>query len=140
MIFNTEKYQQTWEDIKQLALTRLDLLKVDLLGKVAKIAGLVLFALALILLVFAVISFGCLALIYTLAQTLPMWASALIVTGLWLLIMIGIIAFRNQLFFNPMLAAISAILFASPDGQAAVSKQQSAISKQQADGKEVRDE
>ena len=131
MIFNTEKYQQTWEDIKQLALTRLDLLKVDLLGKVAKIAGLVLFALALILLAFAVISFGCLALVYALAQSLPMWASALIVTGVWLLIMLGIIAFRDRLFFNPMLAAISAILFASPDEQA---------KQKQPEGKEVRDE
>jgi len=131
MIFNTEKYQQTWEDIKQLALTRLDLLKVDLLGKVAKIAGLVLFALALILLAFAVISFGCLALVYALAQSLPMWASALIVTGVWLLIILGIIAFRDRLFFNPMLAAISAILFASPDEQA---------KQKQPEGKEVRDE
>jgi hypothetical protein len=146
MIFDTEKYQQTWEDIKQLAFTKLDLLKVDLLGKVAKIAGLILFALALILLVFAVISFGCLALIYALAQTLPMWASALIVTALWLLIMIGIVVFRNQLFFNPMLAAISAILFApSDDSQQACCSParptaQAGEAPAPAEGKEVRHE
>lgn len=115
MIFDTEKYQQTWEDIKQLAFTKLDLLKVDFLGKTAKIAGLILFALALILLVFAVISFGCIALIFAIGQALPMWASALIVVGLWLLIMIGAIVFRNQLFFNPILAAISSILFAEQE-------------------------
>lgn len=135
MIFDTEKYQQTWEDIKQLASTKLDLLKVDFLGKAANIAGLILFALALILLVFAVISFGCIALIFAIGQALPMWASALIVVGLWLLIMVGAIVFRDRLFFNPMLAAISSILFAeSEDSKPADSTGLAPT------GKEVRDE
>ena len=112
MIFDTEKYQQTWADIKQFASTQFDLFKVGVLEKAAKIVGLILFALALILLLFAVISFGCLALIFAIGQALPMWASALIVVGLWLLIMISAIIFREKLFINPMLAAISAILFA----------------------------
>ena len=110
-MFDSEKYQQTWADIKQFASTKFDLLKIDFLEKAAKIAGLILFALVLILLLFAVISFGCFALIFALGQTLPMWASALIVMALWLLIMIGAIVFRQKLFINPMLVAISSILF-----------------------------
>ena len=111
-MFDSEKYQQTWADIKQYAFTQFDLFKVGFLEKAAKIIGLLLFALALILLLFAVISFGCLALIFAIGQTLPMWASALIVVGLWLLIMACAIIFRDKLFINPILAAISAILFA----------------------------
>ena len=110
-MFDSEKYQQTWADIKQFASTKFDLLKIDFLEKAARIVGLILFALAIILLLFAVISFGCLALIFAIGQTLPMWASTLIVVGLWLLIMTGAIVFRNQLFIYPILAAISSILF-----------------------------
>ena len=142
MIFDSPKYQQTWADIKQYALTQFDLFKVGFLEKAAKIVGLILFALVLVLLLFAVISFGCLALIFALGQALPMWASALIVVALWLLIMIGAIVFREKLFINPMLAAISAILFAPTNGakQSEVSNQPSAVSPQPAEGKEVRHE
>ena len=114
-MFDSDKYQQTWADIKQFASTKFDLLKVGFLEKAAKIVGLILFALVLILLLFAVVSFGCFALIFALGQTLPMWASALIVVALWLLIMTGAIVFRQQLFINPMLAAISSILFEPTD-------------------------
>lgn len=142
MIFDTSNYQQTWADIKQLASTKFDLIRVGLLEKLAKIAGLVLFALAIILLLFAIISFGCLSLIYAIGQTLPMWAAALIVVTLWLLIMIGAIAFRKQLFINPMIAAISAILFAPMDdtNKPAVSNQPAAEQTQPTEGKEVRHE
>lgn len=133
-MFDSDKYQQTWADIKQFASTKFDLLKIDFLEKAAKIVGLILFALVLILLLFAVVSFGCFALIFALGQTLPMWASALIVMALWLLIMIGAIVFRQQLFINPMLAAISAILFEPADKQ----PQQSTDLVHT--GKEVRDE
>ena len=142
MIFDTEKYQKTWADIKQFASTQFDLLKVGVLEKAAKIVGLILFALALILLLFAIISFGCLALIFALGKALPLWAAALIVVALWLLIMIGAIVFREKLFINPMLAAISAILFAPTNGakQSEVSNQQSVVSPQPTEGKEVRHE
>ncbi|MBO4361355.1 MAG: phage holin family protein [Paludibacteraceae bacterium] len=110
-MFDSAKYQKTWADIKQFASTKFDLFKVGFLEKAAKIVGLILFALVVILLLFAVISFGCLALIYAIGQALPMWASALIVVALWLLLMIGVVVFRDQLFINPMLAAISSILF-----------------------------
>ncbi len=121
-MFDSEKYQQTWADIKQFASTKFDLLKIDFLEKAARIVGLILFALAIILLLFAVISFGCLALIFAIGQTLPMWASTLIVVGLWLLIMTGAIVFRNQLFIYPILAAISSILFEPKDKQPQQSK------------------
>ena len=132
-MFDSDKYQQAWADIKQFASTKFDLLKIDFLEKAARIVGLILFALVLVLLLFAVISFGCMALIFAIGQALPMWASTLIVVALWLLIMIGAIAFRQQLFINPMLAAISSILFEHPDAE----QQSTDLAPT---GKEVRDE
>jgi len=134
-MFDSDKYQQTWADIKQFASTKFDLLKVDFLEKAARIVGLILFALVLVLLLFAVISFGCLALLFALGQTLPLWVSALIVVALWLLIMIGAIVFRQQLFINPMLAAISSILFEQTDDKQPQQSTDLAVI-----GKEVRDE
>ncbi len=133
-MFDSEKYQQTWADIKQFASTKFDLLKIGFLEKASRIVGLVLFALVLILLLFAVVSFGCFALIFALGQTLPMWASTLIVVALWLLIMIAAIVFRQQLFINPMLAAISSILFEPTDDKRPQSTDIIPA------GKEVRDE
>ena len=133
-MFDSDKYQQTWADIKQFASTKFDLLKIGFLEKAARIVGLVLFALVLILLLFAVVSFGCFALIFALGQTLPMWASTLIVVALWLLIMIAAIVFRQQLFINPMLAAISSILFEPTDDKRPQSTDIIPT------GKEVRDE
>ena len=149
MIFDAPKYQQTWADIKQFVSTKFDLFKVGFLEKAAKIIGLILFALVIILLLFAIISFGCLALIFALGQVLPLWASALIVVALWLLIMIAAIVFREKWFINPMLAAISGILFAEQESHqpsavsnqsSAVSNQPTANSQQPIAGKEVRHE
>lgn len=135
-MFDSAKYQKTWADIKQFASTKFDLFKVGFLEKAAKIVGLILFALVLILLLFAVISFGCLALIYAIGQALPMWASALIVVVLWLLLMIGVVVFRDQLFINPMLAAISSILFEQPADSSQPANSNSAVPAE----KEVRNE
>ncbi len=46
-----------------------------------------------------------------------MWASTLIVVALWIAMMIGAVMFRNRLFINPILAAISAILFEVPEAK-----------------------
>ena len=116
-MFESEKYKQTWADIKQYAATRFDLFKVGFLEKAARIVGLILFALVMVLLLFAVISFGCIALIFALGQVMPMWASTLIVVALWIAMMIGAVVFRNRLFINPILAAISAILFEVPEAK-----------------------
>ena len=63
-----------------------------------------------------------------------MWVSTLIVVALWLLIMIAAIVFRQQLFINPMLAAISSILFEPTDDKRPQSTDIIPT------GKEVRDE
>lgn len=104
-------YNRLQEDIRAYIKTRLDIFKLDTLEKVSQIVGIVLFAFVLALLIFAVITFSCLALIYALGLHLPMWASALVVVALWFIFMTLCIIFRKQLFINPMLAAIAAILF-----------------------------
>lgn len=106
------QYQKLLDDCKSYLNTRYDLLRLSLLAKLSKILGLILLALVVVLLVFAVLSLAALALVFVLAQWLPLWASFLIISGVFLLLLVLAIAFRKQLFVNPLIGTLSTILFA----------------------------
>ena len=106
-----EQYQQLLSDTRSYLKTQFDLLRLNLLEKLSRIIGLILFALVAILLVFAIFGFSAVAVAFVLAQWLPLWASFLIIGGVFLLALILAIAFRKQWFINPIVCALSAILF-----------------------------
>lgn len=105
------QYQKLLDDTKAYLNTRYDLLRLSLLEKLSKVLGLILLALVMLLLVFAVLSFAALALVFVVAQWLPTWSAFLIVGALFLLLMVLALVFRRQWFINPMIGALSAILF-----------------------------
>lgn len=126
------QYQQLLEESKAYLHTRYDLLRLSLLEKLSKILGLVLLAVVVTLLLFAALSFGAIAVVFVLAEWMPVWASALIIGALFLLLIVLAFAFRKQWFINPMVAALSAILFAdeaaneateSPDNEIVTGKE-----------------
>ena len=100
------QYQKLLDDCKSYLNTRYDLLRLSLLAKLSKILGLILLAIVVVL------SFGALALVFVLAQWLPLWASLLIIGGVFLLLLVLAILFRKQLFVNPLIGTLSTILFA----------------------------
>lgn len=106
-----EQYQQLLSDTRSYLNTQFDLLRLNLLEKLSRIIGLILFALVAILLVFAIFGFSAVTLAFVLAQWLPLWASFLIIGSVFLLALILAIAFRKQWFINPIVCALSAILF-----------------------------
>lgn len=106
-----EQYQQLLRDSRSYLNTQFDLLRLNLLEKLSRIIGLILFALVAILLVFAIFGFSAVAVAFVLAQWLPLWAAFLIIGGVFLLALILAIAFRKQWFINPIVCALSAILF-----------------------------
>ncbi|MCR4664660.1 MAG: hypothetical protein K5660_04770 [Paludibacteraceae bacterium] len=112
-MFDREEYEYFLADLQEYGKTRLEQAKLTVLDKLARIAGLILLGLTVILIIFAVIAVGGVALISALSSCMPVWAAALIVAALWLLILLVVVCFRKQLFFNPMLAAVAAILFSS---------------------------
>ncbi len=111
------QYQKLLDDCKSYLNTRYDLLRLSLLAKLSKILGLILLALVVVLLVFAVLSFGALALVFVLAQWIPVWASFLSIGGVFLLLLVVAVVFRKQWFVNPLVGALSAILFADNAAQ-----------------------
>ena len=109
------QWQKLIAECKAYLSTRYDLLRLSLLEKLSRIFGLVLMALVSILLVFTMLAFVTLALVFVLAQWVPMWAACLIMGGVFLLQLILAIVFRKRLFINPVVGALSAILFAQDD-------------------------
>ena len=109
-----EQYQQLLSDSRSYLNTQFDLLRLRLLEKLSRIIGLVLFALVSILLLFAIFGFSAVALAFVLAQWLPLWASFLIIGSLFLVGLLLCIAFRRKWFINPIVGALSGILFSEP--------------------------
>lgn len=109
------QWQKLLAEGKAYLNTRYDLLRLSLLEKLSRIFGLVLVVLVSILLVFTMLAFVALALVFVLAQWMPMWAACLIMGAVFLLQLIATIVFRKRLFINPVVSALSAILFAKDD-------------------------
>ena len=110
-MLSDEQYQKLLADTRAYLNTQYDLLRLGLLEKLSKIIGLILFALVVILLLFAVMGFGAITLAFVLAQWLPLWASFLIIGGFFLLQLILAVIFRKQWFINPIVAAFIGIMF-----------------------------
>ena len=114
------QYKQLLADAKDYSITQINLLKLSLLEKLSKIIGLLLVGLVVVLLAFAALAYAGLALAFLLAHWIPLWASCLIMGGVFLLFMLLAIIFRKPLFVYPMVAVISAILFSSDNHDQAV--------------------
>lgn len=112
ILFDSAEYQYLWDDVKKYVTTRFDLFKLEFLHKFAKVIGLILFGIATVFISALIITFGGVAAIFAMAEVMPTWAATLIMMGGWLLILVVVILFRKQLFYEPMLLAISTILFA----------------------------
>lgn len=110
-MFNRQDLDYLLADLQEYGKTRFEQAKLTLLDKLSRIAALLLLGLAVILIVFAIVAIGGVALISALSNCMPTWAAALIVAAIWLVFLVLVITLRKHLFLNPMLAAIAAILF-----------------------------
>ncbi|MBQ7631822.1 MAG: hypothetical protein IJS82_03565 [Paludibacteraceae bacterium] len=86
--------------------------KLRIVGALSKVLGLFLLLLTIILLAFGVAAFGGVAAVIGLSRYMPMWAAALVMGGIFILVAIIIYAFRKKLFINPFVAILSGVFFA----------------------------
>ena len=112
---NTEQIQS---DLKAYAKTQYDLLRLNMVGSLSRLLGSLVLIIAVILIVFAVLSFCAFAAIGALASCMPMWAACLIMAGIFIILMIVLIALKQRIFVNMFVKRLSAIFFAS-DGRKA---------------------
>lgn len=130
---DTSKYNELLESAKRYLNTRYDLLLLSLLEKLSRILGLVVLVIVAVLLAFAAFAYGGLALAFALSKVIPLWAACLIMGGVFLLLLAVAIVFRKQWFINPMVAALSAILFSPSQHKPATEEESEALARKEED-------
>lgn len=78
-----------------------------LIGIVSRVLGLFLLIFTLVLCVLALFTFGAVAAIDVMAQYMPVWAAALIISSLYLLLIVVAILCRKPLFIHPFIRLLS---------------------------------
>ena len=82
--------------------------KLRLVGLISRVLGLFLLMFIVLLLVFALLSFGAVAIIDTLTNHMPLWVAALIMGGVYLVLLILVIVCRKPLFVHPFIKVLTA--------------------------------
>lgn len=81
--------------------------RLRLIGIVSRVLGLFLLIFTLVLCVLALFSFGAVAAIDAMSAYIPVWAAALIIGGVYIVLIIIAIAFYKPLFIHPFIKLLS---------------------------------
>lgn len=81
--------------------------KLRIIGIVSRVMGLFLLMLTIVLMVFALLSFGAVAIINALSAHMPIWAAALIMGAMYILLIIVTFLCRKPLFVHPFIRLMS---------------------------------
>ena len=95
--------QQAKDELTGLGQSFADVSKLRLVGVVSRILGLFLLIFTVVLLVLALLSFGAVAVINALSNHMPIWAAALILAGVYSVLIAVTIALRKPLFIHPFI-------------------------------------
>ena len=104
-------FSQLKSELAQYGQTVGKIGQLRLIGLVSRVLGLFLLVLTLVLLIFSITALCSVALIVALGNCMSTWAAALVVAGLYLLLLILAIIYRKKLFINPFVGLLSNIFF-----------------------------
>ena len=90
-------------DVESFARAEFNVLRLKAIDKASHLIGSLLLIICLILIGFAVLTFGAAAAVFALGQCLPLWASCLIVGAAYLLLIPILIIGSTVLFVNPII-------------------------------------
>lgn len=104
-------YAQLLHDCRAYVDTCVEHLRVYLIGGIAQTIGRLLRAIVVILLGFAALIFAMSAVVFALGEVLPMWASLLIMSGVFILLIIIVLANSRRLFVDPFVRLMSSMFY-----------------------------
>ena len=81
--------------------------KLRLIAIISRVLGLFLLIFTIVLCLFALFSFGAVAAISALSACMPVWAAALIIGSVYIIIIALAIIFRRPLFIHPFIALLT---------------------------------
>jgi hypothetical protein len=108
-------YKKLLDDTKSYLNSRYDLLRLEILEKLSRIIGLIILALVVVLLIFGALAFFGMALMFLLSKVLPYGISCCILGGVFLLVILLAVLFKERWFINPTVKSLSKILFAEAE-------------------------
>lgn len=112
----SDNFSSLTENIKDYVNLRIDLVKLVLTEKIAKLASAFLIAIIFFILAMFLLLFLSLAFVFWFGQVAgPAWVGALIVTAIYLLGGIFIYWQRHKLFINPLVTQLTKILMEEKD-------------------------
>ena len=100
---------QILPDVEAFAKAEYDVIRLKVIDKVSHLVGALLLTICLILVGFAVLTFGAAAAVFALAQCMPLWASCLIIGGVYLVLIPVLLIVSTALFVNPIIRKLSGI-------------------------------
>lgn len=89
--------------------------RLRLIAIISRILGLFLLIFTLVLCVFALLAYGSVAAINALSACMPVWGAALIMVGVFVVLILIAIALRRSLFINPFIRLMSDQLISSEE-------------------------
>lgn len=118
-------------DIEKLAKAEYDIVRYRLVDYVSRMVGALFLAICLLLIVFAILTFGAGAAVFALAQCMPTWAACLIIGAVFVILIPVVILGSTVLFVNPIVRKLSGMKSAEQlqmeklkaEGEAAVRKE-----------------
>ena len=108
----TTDYKQILNEVKSYANMRFDLLRLELLEKLSKIISLILLVVVCIIISIIVFTYLSILLLLWLNDVFSsMIPGVCIVAGIYALALAIMIIFKNKIFLNPIVSALSKIIF-----------------------------
>lgn len=108
----TTDYKQILNEVKSYANLRFDLLRLELLEKLSKIISLILLVVVCILISIIVFTYLSILLLLWLNDVFSsMIPGVCIVAGIYAIILAIMIIFKKKIFLNPIVSALSKIIF-----------------------------
>lgn len=98
-----ELINQVKGEVTEYGQSLIDSGKLQITGILSRIIGLFLLIFTVVLLVFALLSFGAVAIIDALSNHMPVWAAALIMAGAYALLIGIAVLCRKPLFIHPFI-------------------------------------
>ena len=100
-------FNQVKNEVTEYGKSLGEVSKLQLIGIISRVLGLFLLILTVAFCVLALFAFGAVAVIDVLALYMPVWAAALIICGVYVLLILIAIAARKPLFIHPFIKLLS---------------------------------
>lgn len=112
----SENFTALTEDVKDYINLRIDLAKMIITEKIARLASFFLIAIIFFILAMFLLLFLSMAFVFWFGQSLgPAWVGALIVAAFYVLMAVIIYVKREALFINPLVRSLTKILMEDND-------------------------